>query len=157
MAEETKTQKVHFSLPYRPGMETEPGYVSQVSMVSKTWPNEKTFAKFAFDLDETIAVDDAKALESGRKTLRQNAQRMAQMGKYADKYGVTALGVSGGLTKTDIKQLKRYIDVLPVGLDEPYMVKKTGAKFAAGWQAIQAVFKKHHNKDVTEEEIKAAA
>ncbi len=100
MTIEVKTQKVHFSLPYREGMEKQAGYAGKVDSTSKTYPDEKTFAKFAFDLDNSIEVKESEALEIGYKVLRQNKQRAILIGVVAKQFSITAPG-AGGLTKTD--------------------------------------------------------
>ena len=102
MAEkEVKVDKVHFSLPYRSGMEAEAGFTGKAEMVSKTFPDEKVFGKFALPLDASIVVADKEALEYGRKVLQQNKQRSVAIGAMAGKYKIAAPGAAGGITKTD--------------------------------------------------------
>jgi hypothetical protein len=138
---EAKEEKVHFSLPYRAGMETKAGFVSKVELTSKTYPDEKVFAKFAFPLDNTIEVSQKEALETGLKVLRQNKQRSNLIGVYAKEYGIAAPG-AGGITKTDKLLISALLDV-------------TG-----DLKKIAQAFKKKTGKEISTaeiEEIKAAA
>jgi hypothetical protein len=134
---EDKVQNVNFSLPYREGMESEPGYKGKVETTSKTFPEEKVFGKFAFPLDNTIEIAEKDALEAGYKVLRQNKQRANLIGVYAKKYSISAPGI-GGITQTD----KKLISAMWELTDN---VKK-----------IQAAMKRKTGKDFTEEEIQAA-
>lgn len=137
MSDDTKVQNVNFSLPYREGMESEPGFKVKVESTSKTFPDEKVFAKFAFPLDNTIEVAEKDALEVGYKVLRQNKQRANLIGAYAKKYSISAPGV-GGMSATDKKLISAMYELTQD-------VKK-----------IQAAMKKKTGKDFTAEEIAAA-
>lgn len=138
MSEDTvKVQNVNFSLPYREGMDAEPGFKGKAETTSKTFPDEKVFAKFAFPLDGTIEVAEKDALEAGYKVLRQNKQRANLIGSYAKKYSISAPGV-GGMSATDKKLISAMYELTQD-------VKK-----------IQAAMKKKTGKDFTPEEIAAA-
>lgn len=132
---EAKTQSVNFSLPYRPGMELEPGFVNKGTAVSKTFPDDKEFAKFKFPLDTSKPVDQAKALEVGTKVILQNEQRANLIGQYAKKYSIVAPGIAGGITQTEKKLISAMWELTQD-------VKK-----------IQAAMKKKTGKDFTPEEI----
>ena len=139
MSEEVKVQNVNFSLPYREGMEAQPGFVSKGEGTSKTFPDEKTFAKFKFALDNTIPVAEKDALEAGYKVLRQNKQRSMLIGEYAKKYGIVAPGMAGGVTATDKKLIGAMLEI------------------TTNYAKIAAAFLKKTGKVITEDEIKAIA
>ncbi len=94
---------VHFSTPYRAGMENDPGYLGKVEMVQKGYPTEKVFAKWGFPLDTAIKIDDGTALAFGRETLQMNTQRGPGIAKKLSDYKIAGPSgtVVGGITKTD--------------------------------------------------------
>jgi len=106
-----KVVNVNFSLPYRKGMETEPGFNGKAETASKTYPDEKVFAKFQFPLNNSIVIAEKDALEAGYKMLRQNKQRSDLIGTYAKKFGISAPGASGGLTKINRARLGAMLEL----------------------------------------------
>ncbi len=139
MAEkEAKVKMVHFSTPYRAGMENEPGYLGKVEMVQKGYPAEKVFAKWGFPLDATIKIDDATALAFGRETLQMNTQRGPAINKKLGDYKIAGPSgaVAGGITKTD-KGLIQAMGLL-----------------TQDYAKIAKAFKVKTNKDITLEEVK---
>jgi hypothetical protein len=110
MADE-KINVVRFSLPYREGMENENGYKGKTETTSKTFPGETVFGAFEFPLDNSIEVAEADALATGYKVLRQNKQRAGLISTYAGKYSISAPGVTGGITKTDLKLIDAMLAV----------------------------------------------
>lgn len=135
MSEEVKVQNVNFSLPYREGMETQPGFVSKGEATSKTFPDEKVFAKFKFPLDNTIEVKEKDALEAGYRVLRQNKQRSLLIGEYAKKYGIVAPGMAGGITATDKRLISAMLEI------------------TTNYAKIAAAFVKKTGKQITAEEV----
>lgn len=111
MAKEAKADMVHFSLPYRAGMESEPDYIGQVEMMQKGHPGEKVFAKFAIPLDMTIVIDPGAALAFGDKALRQNTQRGPAIAKKAEKYGIVVAGGTGEPSKKDRDYLSDLVEM----------------------------------------------
>lgn len=136
---EEKVQSVNFSLPYREGMEAQPGFVSKGEATSKTFPDEKVFAKFKFALDNTIPVEEKDALEAGYKVLRQNKQRSLLIGQYAKKYGIVAPGMAGGITATDKKLIGAMLEI------------------TTNHAKIAAAFAKKTGKAITVEEVQEIA
>lgn len=138
MSKDTKVQNVNFSLPYREGMEKEIGFKAKAETTSKTFPDEKVFAKFAFPLDNSIVVPEKDALEAGYRVLRQNKQRSNLIGTYAKKYSISAPGV-GGLTKINKARLEAMLE-----LTQDYK-KITAAMAKAGVTVTAEEIKEVHN------------
>ncbi len=144
MVKEAKVKMVHFSTPYRAGMENEPGYLGKAEMVQKGYPSEKVFAKWGFPLDATIKIDDATALAFGRETLQMNSQRGPAIAKKLGDYKIAGPSgtVAGGITKTDKNQIKA------MGSPELWLGKPPDLA------RIVKAFKIGSGKDISVDEVK---
>lgn len=95
-----------FSLPYREGMEKEPGFVEMKEGAQKGHPGETKFAYFAFEQEfnrEQVKKTDEELIALAASTLFENAVRSKTLGTYAGKYGIQVAGAEGGVGKNDVK------------------------------------------------------
>jgi hypothetical protein len=151
---EEKQELAKFSLPYREGMELEAGYVDTYLASYKTYQSEpkdekglSRFVHFAFSVDDSIIIDDKKALEHGRKVLRRNATAVVQLAIVGKKYGIATAGTSKGataLTDNDKESLKGFFEL------------------STNYKKIQVCVQKHPKmgafaKTLTAEELKVLA
>jgi hypothetical protein len=131
--------KYSFSLPFRPGMESKPGYVKTVDKAYESFPGETKFAVFTREKElnrKDFKETDEVLINKGMAVLGQNVTRMADMGVLAKEYGITIAGAVGGITKTD----KGLISAMG-------MLTQDTAKIAAA-------FTKKTGKAITVDEVK---
>lgn len=96
--------KYSFSVPFRPGMESKPGYVKTVDKTYDSFPGETKFAVFSREKEmsrKDFAQTDQQLMEKGMAVLGQNTSRLPDMAALAKEYGFTLAGGTGGITKAD--------------------------------------------------------
>jgi hypothetical protein len=130
--------KYKFSLPYREGMESEPGFVEKKEAKQKGHENETTFAFFAFTESfnrESIKKTDAELIQAMCEVLAANQKRVPKLASYAKKYGIEIAGGTGSITTTD----KKIIAAM--------------GELSTNFQKIAAAFTKRTGKQISVEEI----
>jgi hypothetical protein len=103
-----------FSLPYREGMETEPGFVEKREASQKGHEGEKVFAFYAFKetfTREEVKKTDAKLIEAQCATLVANSRRIPKLAAYAKKYNIEVSASGGKLTDRDKEILKSLFEL----------------------------------------------
>lgn len=117
--------KCRFSLPYKPGMEQEPGFVAKADNVvlAVFSPDKQTVAKFEVETAKTLAdwltfltLTQEQAAIAGVEVKGQNKTRNLPLQALCQKYSLKTLTGAGGLGKRAIAQMQDfYTSALAMG------------------------------------------
>jgi len=103
-----------FRVPYRAGMEAEPGFVAKEEKTFDSYPGEKEFAHFKRE-KELVRADfketDEQLIAKGMAVLGQNSARSTDMAAIAKQYGFSLPGGVGGINKTDVVILSAFLEL----------------------------------------------
>jgi hypothetical protein len=146
--------KAKFSLPYKPGMETEPGFVGKTNQILKIYsPDKIETAQFLLTKSATIADWQAQVKKTpeecekhGTTVFARNATGNKGITSLATKYNIKTLSGAGGLGKRLIDDAQKVFTLA---------VTKGGATPEKAYKQVAAFFAMKGEEITVEQLIEA--